>query len=100
VLHPTRIFTAPVAGDEGGRTLWETPLRAVGLNWGVLFANLRKRVPDASYRRGSSVTGVDPRPDGSVLVEVQDGRPREFDLIVFADGITSFGRACITSTML
>jgi 2-polyprenyl-6-methoxyphenol hydroxylase-like FAD-dependent oxidoreductase len=97
VLRPTRIFTVPVAGDKRGRTLWETPLRAVGLNWGVLFANLRKRVPDA-YQRGSTVTGVDLRPDGTVLVELQDGRQREFDLVVFADGIASFGRSYLHPT--
>jgi 2-polyprenyl-6-methoxyphenol hydroxylase-like FAD-dependent oxidoreductase len=70
----------------------------VGLNWGVLFANLRKRVPDASYQRGSTVTGVDPRPDGTVLLDVGNGRRLEFDLLVFADGINSFGRSYLHPT--
>jgi 2-polyprenyl-6-methoxyphenol hydroxylase-like FAD-dependent oxidoreductase len=34
-------------------------------------------------RRGSTVTGVEPRSDGAVVL----------DLVVFADGITSFGRS-------
>jgi 2-polyprenyl-6-methoxyphenol hydroxylase-like FAD-dependent oxidoreductase len=44
------------------------------------------------------VTGVDPRPDGTVLLDVQDGRRREFDLVVFADGITPFGRRYLHAT--
>lgn len=97
-LPPARIFTVPVDGDARGRILWETPLRAAGLNWGVLFANLRKRVPDDSYHRGSSVTGIDPRPDGTLLLDLQDGQRQEFDLVVFADGITSFGRRYLHPT--
>ena len=89
---PTRIFTVPSDGDARGRILWETPLRAACLTWGVLFANLRKRVPPASYQHGCAVTEVDERANGTVQLCLQDGRRCAVDLVIFADGITSLGR--------
>jgi 2-polyprenyl-6-methoxyphenol hydroxylase-like FAD-dependent oxidoreductase len=63
------------------------------MNWGVLFANHRKRVPDAIYHEGCRVTGLEENGDDSLTVQLEDGRHFAFDLVVFADGYHSWGRS-------
>ena len=83
------------SGDWMGRLLWEQPLGDLALtNWGVLFRQLRARVPDTSYRVGVEVAGVEQRGDSAVL-RLVDGTTEEFDLVVFADGHESLGRALL-----
>jgi 2-polyprenyl-6-methoxyphenol hydroxylase-like FAD-dependent oxidoreductase len=74
-----------------GRLLWEQPGSIALVNWGVLYRNLRRRVPDGAYRTGCRVTRLR---DGkrSVTVELEGGETRSFDLLVCADGHGSLGR--------
>jgi 2-polyprenyl-6-methoxyphenol hydroxylase-like FAD-dependent oxidoreductase len=84
-----------VAHDEDekrhGRLLWEQPGSIALVNWGTLYRNLRRRVPDDAYRTGSRVTAL--RDEGrSVKVELASGDSQSFDLLVCADGHGSLGR--------
>ena len=79
------------AAQPYGYLAWDQPATAALLNWGGLYKNLRKRVPDGVYQfdhrvealRGSS---------GGVRVELADGTSDDFDLVVCADGYASLGR--------
>ena len=75
-----------------GYLAWDQPANLALLNWGGLYSNLRKRVPDRVYRSGQRAVALHQRPDGTVRVELADGSTRAFDLVVCADGYTSLGR--------
>ncbi|WP_395843104.1 FAD-dependent monooxygenase [Cystobacter fuscus] len=86
------MWTVPAEGEPRGRILRVQPASVAGMNWGQLFANHRKRVPEKVYHRGCDVTGVEARTDGPVTLVLEDGRRFTFDLVVFADGYQSWGR--------
>ena len=75
-----------------GYLAWDQPVNLALLNWGGLYRNLRKRVPDQVYRTGQRVVALHEQPDGTVGVELAEGTRLEFDLVVCADGYTSLGR--------
>lgn len=84
-----------VARDEDekrfGRLLWEQPGSLALVNWGALYRNLRRRVPERAYRTGCRVTAV--RDGGrAVTVDLAAGDSVTFDLLVCADGHGSLGR--------
>ena len=62
------------------------------LNWGDLYHNLRRRVPEDVYRSGREVADARMADEETVLVRLADGREEVFDLVVFADGYRSVGR--------
>ncbi|MGE0821872.1 MAG: FAD-dependent monooxygenase [Candidatus Binatia bacterium] len=78
--------------QQYGYIAWDQPAGLALLNWGGLFRNLRKRVPDSVYRVEHRVVAVHERPNNRVAVELATGEMREFDLVVCADGYTSLGR--------
>ena len=47
------------AEDRMGHTAWVIPAQIELLNWGDLYRNLRKRVPDEIYHQGREVTGAE-----------------------------------------
>jgi 2-polyprenyl-6-methoxyphenol hydroxylase-like FAD-dependent oxidoreductase len=75
-----------------GRTAWEIPVTIELLNWGDLYRNLRRHVPDEVYHRGREVTGAEMGDGEMVVVQLADGSEEVFDLVVFADGYRSLGR--------
>ena len=75
-----------------GYLAWDQPTQLAALNWGVLYRNLRSRVPDHTYRTQHRVIALHQRPNERVGVELADGKTPEFDLVVCADGYTSLGR--------
>jgi 2-polyprenyl-6-methoxyphenol hydroxylase-like FAD-dependent oxidoreductase len=75
-----------------GYLAWDQPASLALLNWGGLFRNLRKRVPDAVYRTEHRVVALREQGNDVVKVELADGAVQEFDLVVCADGYTSLGR--------
>jgi 2-polyprenyl-6-methoxyphenol hydroxylase-like FAD-dependent oxidoreductase len=74
-----------------GYLAWDQPARLELLNWGGLYQNLRKRVPNAVYRTGHRVVALHDR-GHKVDVELADGATHAFDLVVCADGYASLGR--------
>ncbi len=79
------------ASGPTGHTALALPLDMALVNWGDLFRNLRKRVPDHVYRSGAGVVGLAFEGDRRAL-ELDDGSRYGADLVVFADGYQSFGR--------
>ena len=75
-----------------GYLAWDQPADLALLNWGVLYRNLRKRVPDRIYHAERRVVGLRILAHDSVGVELADGTAPAFDLVVCADGYTSLGR--------
>ena len=83
------------AEDPLGRTAWVIPAQIELLNWGDLYRNLRKRVPDEIYHQGYEVTSAANTDRDSVTVLFDDKSVEEFDLVIFADGYRSLGRRLI-----
>ncbi|KPC82779.1 hypothetical protein ADL35_18340, partial [Streptomyces sp. NRRL WC-3753] len=70
-------------GDaEHGRAIGTQPFPFRAYNWGSLWSELRRRVPEtATYRAGAKVEAVEQDADG-VTVRLADGEPERFDLVI------------------
>lgn len=88
-------WTSAVDPAHEGRVLWRSPMAAGGVKWALLHAQQRRRVPDGVYHQGCSVAAFEERPGGPVVARLDDGRSFEFDLLIFADGYDSLGRAAL-----
>jgi 2-polyprenyl-6-methoxyphenol hydroxylase-like FAD-dependent oxidoreductase len=75
-----------------GHTAWAAPLDIAVLNWGDLYRNLRRRVPDGVYEQGREVTDARMAGESTAVIRLEDGSELELDLVVFADGYRSLGR--------
>ena len=78
-----------------GHTAWNIPVPIALLNWGDLYRNLRKRVPDTCYRQGHEVVEVRNEGEATAVLTLSDGRELDFDLVICADGYYSLGRKTI-----
>lgn len=87
----TRIWRT-VPEQRYGYIAWDQPASLDLLNWGGLYRNLRKRVPESVYRTAQRVVALHELGSGRVGVEVANSGTQEFDLVVCADGYTSLGR--------
>jgi 2-polyprenyl-6-methoxyphenol hydroxylase-like FAD-dependent oxidoreductase len=74
-----------------GRLVLDQPFRVAQVNWGVLFANLRERVPDWAYRSGANVVGIEDL-GKEVTLHLADGQSLDFDVVFAADGNLSTAR--------
>jgi len=83
------------AAPRYGHIALTLPLEMTLVNWGDLYRNLRKRVPDALYRIGVGVTEVGFLDDSRVELVSSDGLRTNFDLVLFADGYRSLGRSVL-----
>lgn len=78
-----------------GREIANVPFPARAYNWGSLWHELRRRIPDAvEYRAGSAAVEVRDAADGATVV-LADGTAERFDLVVGADGYRSIARAAL-----
>jgi len=77
--------------DRIGHTALTLPLDMALLNWGDLWGQLRKRVPDGVYIEGREVTAATNAGDG-VALTTSDGSRETYDLVLFGDGYQSLGR--------
>jgi 2-polyprenyl-6-methoxyphenol hydroxylase-like FAD-dependent oxidoreductase len=91
-VHTFRHLVRDERQERYGLVLWEQPGNIAHLNWGALYRNLRRRVPEGAYHTGCKVTGLRESDHGTVAVTLAEGRTREFDLLVCADGYGSLGR--------
>jgi len=80
-------------GDPLGRAPLQLPLDMATLHWKDLWQGLRSRVPDASYRQGAAVARITGPYGPFPTVLLEDGSEHSFDVVVFADGYRSSGRA-------
>ncbi len=79
-------------GNTPWHVFWEQPVAFHANHWGVLFRNLRQRVPDEIYHSGSEVTDLRRLPDATIDLIFANGATQNFDLVIFADGYESIGR--------
>lgn len=88
---------APERGaPERGALIGEVEVSLAGVEWADLYADLQARVPPGRYRTGRAVTGVDDPHGAAPSLRLDDGsREGPFDLVVFADGYRSLGRAVV-----
>ena len=77
---------------DWGRELMAMPAAGVTTSWGVLYQQLRSRVPADVYSSGSEITDLWEPQAGGAGIQLADGRKVAFDLVVCADGYTSLGR--------
>lgn len=80
------------AEESLGRTALTLPLDMALCNWGDLYRQLRRRVPDDSYWSGSTAAGILPGHGDRPVLRLDDGGEHPADLILFADGYRSLGR--------
>lgn len=80
------------AHERDGFTPWEMPLNLKLFHWSALWNNLRKRIPDEIYHRGSEVITAKATDAKSVTLQFADSSEAGFDLVLFADGYQSLGR--------
>ena len=91
----SQVFTRLWRTDQEqryGYLAWDQPASLALLNWGGLYRNLRKRVPDHVYRTEQRVVALHDHGGERVGVELANGTIPEFDLVICADGYTSLGR--------
>ncbi|MFC9647225.1 FAD-dependent monooxygenase [Streptomyces sp. NPDC056937] len=87
-----RVWSVRDGEADHGRAVGEQPFPFRAYNWGSLWSELRRRVPEeVSYRSGAMVTGVEPDPDG-VTLRLADGYQERFDVVIGADGYRSVVR--------
>lgn len=78
-----------------GREVANLPFSAQAYNWGSLWHELQRRIPDVvEYRTGAAAVGVRDGSDGATVV-LADGSEEPFDLVVGADGYRSMVRAAL-----
>jgi 2-polyprenyl-6-methoxyphenol hydroxylase-like FAD-dependent oxidoreductase len=87
----TRLWRTP-RQRRYGYLAWDQPADLALLNWGVLYQNLRKRVPNSVYKAQHRVVDLYTEQQNRVCLKLADGTVRGFDLVVCADGYTSIGR--------
>jgi 2-polyprenyl-6-methoxyphenol hydroxylase-like FAD-dependent oxidoreductase len=90
--HSRLVTRAPGTGQE--RWLGDYELSFTLFNWAHLYQQLRRRVPDEVYRSGTAVERIEATPHGATL-HLTQGDPREYDLVVCADGYRSLGRGIV-----
>ncbi|MCC2658227.1 MAG: monooxygenase, FAD-binding protein [Panacagrimonas sp.] len=71
-----------------GHLAWDQPIFLALVNWGQLYRNLRRRVPDPIYRLHRTVRRLVNEAD-RVVVELATGEREAFDFCVCADGYAS-----------
>ncbi|MBN9227243.1 MULTISPECIES: monooxygenase [Legionella] len=79
-----------------GKFLWQQGISMASLHWDTLFTNFRKRIPDSIYHHGVKVIDVQLNEGNAGQITLESGEKQRFDLIVFADGVQSIGRALIS----
>ncbi|MFJ5112556.1 FAD-dependent monooxygenase [Streptomyces sp. NPDC088551] len=84
-----RVWSMRDGEADHGRAVGEQPFPFRAYNWGSLWSELRRRVPEeVTYRSGAMVTGVEPDADG-VTLRLADGHQEHFDVVIGADGYRS-----------
>jgi len=83
------------ATDTHGHRALRLPLSISLFNWGDLWRNLRRRVPDTVYQAGVEVASVRADASEKATLALSDGTEREFDLVIFGDGYRSLARASL-----
>ena len=91
-LHDMPFVGRGSANDRLGHTAWSMPINIALLNWGDLYQNLRKRVPDQTYHTGKAAVSAGMNDNNKATLTLDDGTQHSFDLLIFADGYRSMGR--------
>jgi len=90
-----RSWAVREGSSPGGREIGVQMLPFRSYNWGSLWEELRRRVPErVDYRTGARVAEVKQEADGAV-VRMADGTEERFDLVIGADGYRSVVRAAM-----
>ncbi|MEU3226266.1 FAD-dependent monooxygenase [Streptomyces sp. NPDC006976] len=87
-----RVWSVRDGEAANGRAIGEQPFPFRAYNWGSLWSELRRRVPEGvDYRSGAVVSAVRPDDEGATL-RLADGHEEHFDLVIGADGYRSVVR--------
>lgn len=92
IPHLSRVEGA----ETYGRTSWRIPVTMKPFNWGDLYRNLRRRVPDSIYHYGRTVVDIANRNEQTATITFADGQEADFDLVICADGYRSLGRETVS----
>jgi 2-polyprenyl-6-methoxyphenol hydroxylase-like FAD-dependent oxidoreductase len=78
--------------SQTGRAPYAIPLNLRTFRWTELWGQLRRRVPDAIYHEGVTVTAAEAAGTDAAELVFDSGEAERFDLVLFADGYRSVGR--------
>jgi len=70
------------------KQIWQQPVQVVTLNWGDVYANLRKRIVDELYHPGVNIQEISLTDQGCSLKTLRQDT-QEFDYVIAADGVDS-----------
>jgi 2-polyprenyl-6-methoxyphenol hydroxylase-like FAD-dependent oxidoreductase len=70
------------------KKIWEQDFNIVTLNWGHIYQNLRKRIPDNVIQQGTAVVSAE-HTDNRCLIETTQSDKQPFDYFIAADGVHS-----------
>ena len=87
-----RHFVVRSDKDDDGRIIWKQPMALAATNWDVLYRNIRSRVPNEVYHKGSFVKELIDMGERGVKLCFDSGKSLAFDLAICADGYRSIGR--------
>ena len=85
----------PRAGSGHDGIAGQVPTWLEAIRWGHLYERLRSRVPSERYVQGREVITATQSTERVVLT-FDDGNHEQFDVVVFADGYRSIGRALVS----
>ena len=78
-----------------GYRAWDQRTAMTAVNWGELYRNLRKRVPDSIYNSNRNVIAIEEKDSDNVILKLDNGEKALFDLVICADGYSSLGRTTL-----
>ncbi len=82
-------------GSRAGRQLWRQPGVAAASNWGVLWRDLRSKIPDHQYHDGMQLIAIHPDAAG-ITASFSDASSQTFDVLIGADGYRSLVRSYLS----
>lgn len=80
---------------DSGKVIWEQSIIGKTLHWAELYKQLRKQIEDKYYHTGCEIVDISSTPMDKASVTLSDGRKLSADLIICADGNSSFSRSKI-----
>ena len=72
-----------------GRKVWEQKLPVLLNNWGLLWQQLRQRVPDTDYHSGVKISNITYSTSGVELFDDDNASVGTFDVVIAANGYNS-----------
>ena len=89
------VLAGKCASERLGHMALSMDVEHAALRWGDLYGNLRRRMTAQRYHFGMCAQALVSQASDHAVVGFSDGSERRFDLLLWADGYRSVGRAAL-----